>query len=123
MKIESITHLGLGRADDGTLVPRVLPGEEIELTADGVRVLSPSAERIAPVCRHFKACGGCAMQHASEPFVAQWKTGIVTRALAAQGIDAQVEAVDTSPANSRRRAKLSGRRTKKSALVGFHARA
>ena len=123
MKIESITHLGLGRADDGTLVPRVLPGEEVELTDDGVRVLSPSADRIAPVCRHFKACGGCAMQHASEPFVAQWKTGIVERALAAQGINAQVEGVDTSPANSRRRAKLSGRRTKKSALVGFHARA
>ena len=30
--IEGLTHLGLGKVDDGrTLLPRVLPGEEIEV--------------------------------------------------------------------------------------------
>ena len=35
-KIESLTHLGLGRADTGELLPRTLPGEEIEIGTDGL---------------------------------------------------------------------------------------
>jgi len=63
------------------------------------------------------------MQHASDPFVANWKQTIVERALTAQGITAPFRPIHTSPANSRRRAKFAGTRTKKGALVGFHARA
>jgi 23S rRNA (uracil1939-C5)-methyltransferase len=63
------------------------------------------------------------MQHASDKFVADWKADIARRALAAQNISVDIEAVLTSPASSRRRAKFSGKRTKKGALVGFHARA
>lgn len=122
--IESLTHHGLGRTGDGMLVPRALPGEEVELLPDGsARILAPVPERVAAPCRHFKTCGGCTMQHASDGFVARWKAGIVEKALSAQGIAATVEAVETSPPESRRRAKLSGRRTKKGATVGFHARA
>lgn len=120
--IESLTHLGVGKTDDGTLVPRVLPGEVIELTEDGYRVTHPVPERIAPVCKHYKSCGGCAMQHASDDFVATWKQDIVHRALSAQGLRAEFRPILTSPPASRRRAKLSGRRTKKGALVGFHAK-
>ena len=123
MKIESLTHLAMGRAEDGTLVPRVLPDEVIELTEDGARVLTPSPDRVRPMCSHYKACGGCSMQHASDQFVADWKADIARRALAAQNICVDIEAVLTSPASSRRRAKFSGKRTKKGALVGFHARA
>ncbi len=123
-RIASLTHHGLGRTGDGTLVPRALPGEEVELLPDGTaRILSPVPERVAAPCRHFRACGGCTMQHASDAFVARWKAGIVEKALSAQGIAARVEAVETSPPQSRRRAKLSGWRTKKGATVGFHARA
>ncbi|QQA42841.1 class I SAM-dependent RNA methyltransferase [Pelagovum pacificum] len=118
MKIESLTHHGLGRAEDGTLIPRVLPGEEIE----GEKIVTPSSDRVAPPCRHFRTCGGCSMQHASDAFVAAWKIGIVETALKARGIDGEIAGIETSPPRSRRRAKLSGRRTKKGALVGFHAR-
>lgn len=117
--IESLTHLGLGRADDGSLIPRVLPGEVVD---EEGRIVTPSADRVAAPCRHFKTCGGCAMQHARDDFVASWKQQIVDRALRAQGITPEFAPLHTSPAQSRRRAKLSGKRTKKGAMVGFHAR-
>ncbi len=123
--IEGLTHLGMGKLDDGrTLLPRVLPGEEVAVTQDGtVRIVTPSTDRVAPICKHFKSCGGCAMQHASDTFVANWKQEIVLRALHAQRIETTFRPIITSPPNSRRRAKLSGKRTKSGALLGFHARA
>ena len=124
MLIESLTHQGLGRTADGQFIPRTLPGEEIGLRDDGsVQILTPSPDRVAPPCRHFKTCGGCAMQHAADPFVAHWKAGIVTRALAAHGIDIDIRAIHTSPPHARRRAKFAGKRTKNGAIVGFHTRA
>lgn len=122
--VAALTHHGMGRLPDGTLVPRVLPGEEIAPRPDGTwRILRPSEVRVAPPCPHFAACGGCAVQHASDGFVAEWKAGIVRGALQGQGIEGEIAGVLTSPPNSRRRARLAGRRTKKGALLGFHARA
>ncbi len=125
LTIESLTHLGMGRASDGrSLLPRVLPGEEVDVAQDGsVRIVTPSADRVAAPCRHYKSCGGCAMQHATDAFVADWKLGIVEKAVHAHGLAPEFHPVQTSPANSRRRAKFSGRRTKKGAMVGFHGRA
>ncbi len=123
VSIVSVTHHGMGRATDGTLVPRVLPGEVVTLAADGAKIVTPSVERVSPPCRHFKSCGGCAMQHASDGFVEGWKADIVRTALRAQGLEGEIARVLTSPPDSRRRARLAGRRTKKGALVGFHARA
>jgi len=125
LTIESLTHLGMGRASDGqSLLPRVLPGEEVDVAQDGtVRIVTPSVDRVAPPCRHFKTCGGCAMQHATDAFVAGWKQDIVVKAVQARGLDTVFRDIATSPAQSRRRAKLSGRRTKKGAMVGFHTRA
>jgi len=124
LTIESLTHLGLGRASDGrSLLPRVLPGEEVDVAQDGtMRIVTPSPLRVAAPCRHFKSCGGCAMQHASDDFVAEWKQGIVETALNSRGLETDFRPIATSPAQSRRRAKLSGRRTKKGAMVGFHTK-
>lgn len=124
LTIESLTHLGLGRASDGrSLLPRVLPGEEVDVAQDGtVRIITPSTDRVAAPCRHFKTCGGCAMQHANDPFVANWKRDIVQKALQARGLAPDFRDIVTSPAQSRRRAKFSGRRTKKGAMVGFHGK-
>jgi 23S rRNA (uracil1939-C5)-methyltransferase len=123
VRIDSVTHHGMGRAEDGTLVPRTLPGEEVTVLPDGsVRIVTPSSLRVAAPCRHFKSCGGCAMQHAADSFVADWKNAIVAKALSGQGIVADITRIETSPPHSRRRAKLSGRRTKAGAIVGFHGR-
>ena len=129
--IERLGHLGDGiaRGPQGAIyVPSMLPGEEVEGELQGesltdFRILTPSVDRVRPPCAHAKTCGGCMMQHASDPFVANWKLGIVKGALLGQGLDAQFRAVITSPPKSRRRATIAARRTKNGALMGFHARA
>ena len=130
--IDRLGHLGHGIAANpgsGPLyVPGTLPGEVIEGTPDGDRLLdpkiiTPSVSRVKPPCRHARACGGCQLQHASDAFVAGWKQEVVQNALAGQGLTADFLALVTSPPNSRRRATLSARRTKSGVLIGFHARA
>lgn len=125
--IERLNIRGEG-VGNGVTVSRVLPGEEIEgEVVDGriaqPKIVTPAADRVAAPCRHYKSCGGCALQHASDPFVETWKTGVVRQALTAQGLEAEFRPTQTSPARSRRRATLAGRRLKAGALVGFHARA
>lgn len=126
----------LGRKGDGiaigdqgrALAALVLPGEEIEGEAvDGriaaPRIVTPSPDRVRPLCAHYRVCGGCSLMHASDGFTAEWKRQVVMAALAAQGVEAPAPVLHVSPLRSRRRAVLSGRRTKKGALLGFHARA
>ena len=122
--VEKLNQAGIGLLPDGTHLERVLPGEEVEVQADGsARIITPVADRVKPPCRHFKSCGGCAVQHASDDFVAIWKTKIVERAMTARGLPFPFRTLHTSPPQSRRRARLSGRRTKKGAMVGFHGKA
>ena len=126
--IERLGHLGDGIARGPLFAPMTLPGEIVsgELNGDrlnDIRIITPSTDRVRPPCPHFKSCGGCSLQHASNSFLEVWKVQVVRDALAAHGLSAPVRLVATSPAKSRRRATLSGRRTKKGALVGLHARA
>lgn len=128
VKIQRLGHHGDGIAEGPVFAPLTLPGERVSGEQDGqtlrnVKIIDPSSDRVAPPCRHFKSCGGCELQHASDEFVAGWKTETVTRALAAHGLETKLEPIFTAPAASRRRATLSARRTKKGALAGFHARA
>ena len=127
LRIEALGAGGDGVAGDGTFVARALPGEVVEGTPtdgrlDAPRIVTPSPDRVAPPCPHFKRCGGCALQHAADPLVATWKADRVRTALAQRGLPAEIAGVATSPPNSRRRAALTGRRTKKGATVGFHVR-
>jgi 23S rRNA (uracil1939-C5)-methyltransferase len=121
--VERLTLAGLGQLADGKLLERVLPGEEVEVLPDGsARIVTPVVDRVKPPCRHFKSCGGCAMQHATDEFVGAWKTSVVERAMTARDLPFPFRTLHTSPPQSRRRARLSGRRTKKGAMVGFHAK-
>ncbi len=126
--ITRLGHQGDGIADGPVYAPRTLPGEVVSGTLVGqmltdIRVEEPSDQRVKAPCRHYKACGGCQLQHASDAFVADWKVDVVRNALAAQGLDAPMRPIHTSPDRSRRRATIAVRRTKKGTLAGFHGRA
>ena len=119
-------HLGDGIADGPVYAPRVLPGEVIDGdVVDGQiakpKIVTPSIDRVSARCQHYKSCGGCALQHASDDFVMEWKAEVVRQALKAQGLDAPIRNIATSPQSSRRRATFSGRRLKSGPVVGFHA--
>lgn len=126
--IDRLGHQGDGIAEGPLFAPRTLPGEVVSGVPDGntlteIRVETPSAHRVQPPCRHYKACGGCQLQHADDGFVADWKLDIVRHALGAQGLETELRPIHTSPPHSRRRATLAVRRTKKGAMAGFHGRA
>lgn len=127
-RIDRLGHQGDGIAPGPVFAPLTLPGEEITGRLDGdrlhdIRIVTPAPERVAAPCRHFRSCGGCALQHAAPDYIAEWKAAVVRQALAAHGIEVEIGSIHTSPERSRRRATLSARRTKKDALAGFHARA
>lgn len=127
-RITRLGHLGDGIAAGPIYVARALPGEVVRGDLDGdrltdVRIEQPSSDRVSPPCRHYKSCGGCDLQHASDDFVAGWKQDVVRQALAAHGLEAPLRPILTSPPATRRRATFSARRTKQGATVGFHTRA
>ncbi|WP_170404839.1 class I SAM-dependent RNA methyltransferase [Ruegeria arenilitoris] len=126
--ITRLGHQGDGIADGPVYAPRTLPGEVVSGTLVGqlltdIRVEVPSDQRVKAPCRHYKACGGCQLQHAADDFVAEWKVSVVRNALAAQGLDTPMRPIHTSPERSRRRATIAVRRTKKGTLSGFYGRA
>lgn len=133
LTINRIGHRGDGVADtpDGPVfVPYALPGETVEVDQVAghpdrrhlLRVEQASPERIAPVCPHFGICGGCAVQHWSEPQYRDWKRGLVTDALSQAGIDAAVGDMIDAHGEGRRRAVLHARRGTHDVLqVGFAA--
>ena len=130
LTITRLGHLGdaIAETPNGPIyVAMALPGEVVEDTGEAritaPKIVTPSEDRVKAPCAHYRACGGCVLQHASEAFVARWKAEVVETALRGQGIEARASATLTSPARSRRRAVVTGRRTKKGTLVGFHARA
>ncbi len=69
---------GVARVNDFVLfIPYVIPGETVEVEvvevkktfgrAKLLRVITPSADRATPECKHFGACGGCQYQHIAYP--------------------------------------------------------
>lgn len=130
----TVTHTisAMGASGDGiadtergrVFVPFSLPGERVNLAINGNRadmtaLLSPSPERVEPLCAHFGACGGCALQHWQADAYRKWKRGLVVDALAAQGIEASVGDLITSPPGSRRRAVFSAQMTREGLAFGF----
>ncbi|MEP3302145.1 MAG: RNA methyltransferase, partial [Roseibium sp.] len=114
MTIAELGHRGVGIAhsEGGQVyVPGALPGEEV--TADvsngraaNVTYIKTSPDRIEPICKHYESCGGCSMQHLAEESYLDWKRGLVVKALADRGIEAEVSPVVPSNPGSRRRAVL-----------------
>lgn len=117
---------GDGVADVGgaqIFVPYVLAGERVAIDVeDGrarvVAIERPSADRVAPVCAHFCACGGCSVQHMAPVLYAEWKRDNVVAAFKSRGLDVVVDPV-VIPGGVRRRATFAIDRGR----VGFHAAA
>lgn len=102
---------GVGRLDDGmaVFVPRTAPGDVAEIAvttrkaryARGrvVRIVTPSASRLAPRCPHYErdACGGCQLQHLAPESQGDAKRTIVREALRRIG-HVPLTALDIVPA-------------------------
>jgi 23S rRNA (uracil1939-C5)-methyltransferase len=131
--VEAVRITALGHRGDGVAqtdssriyVAYTLPGEAVEIERAGargrpVRILSSSPDRIAPICRHFTACGGCVLQHMARDAYLAWKRMVVADAFAQLGIAASVEPVVPIAPESRRRAIFSAIRTSRGIVLGFH---
>ncbi len=126
-EILRLGHHGDGIAMGPVYAARTLPGERVtgdrvDDRLENVRIVTPSEDRVRPGCRHYRGCGGCDLQHASDTFVSRWKQDFVAAALAEKGLTPSFRPLSTSPPQSRRRATFAARRTKSGALAGFHAR-
>lgn len=127
--IDRVGHQGDGIATSGgeqVYIPYTLPGETVIIARRGDRGslrenVSPSPERIAPICQYFGVCGGCALQHWQAESYRGWKRDLVVAALMHEGIEAPVGDLSDAHGEGRRRAVLHARRTREGVTVGFMA--
>lgn len=126
LRLAHMGHRGdaVAETPDGPVyVPLALPGETVEVERQHdrgqlVSVITPSPERIEPICRHFGVCGGCALQHwAAEPYQ-DWKRGLVVEALARAGLETEVAPLIPAHGEGRRRATFHARGTGGAARPG-----
>ena len=143
MSAESTLDLvidGLGAQGDGVagkgpervFVPYALPGERVRVaieseSAEGrrarlIEVLQPSPQRREPACRHFGACGGCALQHLADDGYVGFKLARLMGALGQRGFkDVSLAAPKIVPQASRRRVRLAATRSTNDVAIGFRA--
>jgi len=126
--IDRIGFQGDGLSTDGLFVPLTLPQETVRVQtgkdahARLIEVLSESPERVAPVCRHFRVCGGCALQHWEAEAYGAWKRDMVVSILEKAGLDTEVGPILTTPPQSRRRVGLHAKKIKGRTELGFKMR-
>ncbi len=133
---DTLTIARVGGQGDGiaetpagpVFAPLTLPGETVrgvvrEGRLEDVEIVTPSAERVAPVSPHYGDCGGCSLQHwAAGPYL-DWKREQVRLALAREGIEAEIEPTVALAPGTRRRVALHARRAPDGrAILGFKAR-
>lgn len=131
--IDRLAHLGDGVTDTDrgpVFVPFTLPGERVRVGAIHKsraaleEIMAPSPDRVDPVCSHFGACGGCALQHVSTGQTAIFKRDVVLGALDGQGVKAEcVHDTLSVPLESRRRVSLKAVWTRDGIILGFAERA
>ncbi len=116
---------GVAQGPEGLIfVPYALAGETIAAEVDGsrgtlVEVLTPSPDRIAPFCRYFAQCGGCAVQTLAAESYARWKRDLVVSALRRAGLASEVLDLADAHGEGRRRATFHARYTKGRPTTGF----
>ena len=116
---------GVADTPDGAVfIPYSLPGETVVADrkkdrADLVSIDTASPRRIDPACRHFGACGGCAIQHLEAEAYRAWKRDKVVQALRGLPIETAIEEIVPCAPHSRRRVALSARKTDGGMLLGY----
>jgi len=138
--IESLDHEGRGVAhvEGKTIfIEGALPGEQVEYSsfrrkpsyeqATATRILTASAQRVTPRCRHFGVCGGCSMQHLDPLAQAAVKQRVLEDAfwhISRLRVDTLFPVIQGPSWGYRFRARLSVRLVPKKGgvLVGFHER-
>jgi 23S rRNA (uracil1939-C5)-methyltransferase len=83
-------------AGKAAFVPLALPGEQARVriveakrgyaTAEAEEILDASKQRVAPLCPHFGACGGCQYQHAQYAAQLAYKQEILRETLERGGV-------------------------------------
>ena len=115
--------------DKPAYIPQAVPGDRLKLRVgddrhiDVLDILTPSPNRVEPVCTLFGTCGGCSMQTTSLPALLEWKTGLVQHALDRAGFRnlPRIEATQVPPL-SRRRIDLAFQRLPGRVVLGLHRR-
>lgn len=128
--ISALAHRGDGVAETATgqlYVPFTLPGDVVRVDGKGERarvvgIDTPSPDRIEAICKHFGKCGGCSLQHMEAGAYAAWKREQVKGALAARGLDVEIEPTVAAVPGSRRRTVLSATSAGGKVLLGYHER-
>ena len=119
MMSEPIVRIA-GRGDGVTASGRhaalAAPGDL--LYDDGT--IEPGPGRQDPPCRHFPTCGGCQLQHLTDPAYAAYCEQRIAGALAQHGIDTIIRPALLSPPRTRRRASLHALRLGGGVSIGFH---
>src|ERR1700730_3820925 len=115
----------VGRGRYGVVfVPYALAQESIVAEVDGLRgtlaeIVEASQHRIAPHCRYFSHCGGCAVQTLAAPAYAQWKRDLVAATLRRAGLAIEVMDLVDAHGQGRRRATFHTRYKEGQAATGF----
>lgn len=115
--------------DKPAYIPQAVPGDRLKLRVgddrhiDVLDILTPSPNRVEPVCTLFDTCGGCSMQTTSLSALLEWKTGLVQHALDRAGFRnlPRIEAKQVPPL-SRRRIDLAFQRLPGRVVLGLHRR-
>ena len=114
--IVRIAARGDGVTASGRHAALAAPGDL--LYDDGT--IEPGPGRQDPPCRHFPTCGGCQLQHLTDPAYAAYCEQRIAGALAQHGIDTIIRPALLSPPRTRRRASLHALRLGGGVSIGFH---
>ena len=120
--IEKLVYGGAGLArtpERVTMVPYVLPGEEVRMTPGKVHagyregtmaeLVTPSPDRVDAACPHFGTCGGCHYQHMAYPAQLNAKRDILREQLQRIGkvtVDGEIGILSAEPYGYRNRIQL-----------------
>ena len=115
--IVRIASRGDGVSASGKHIAFAVPGDTLQ--ADGTLV-EGSGHQVPP-CRHFPECGGCQLQHLTDPAYSDYCASRIAGALAQHWLETDIRPTYLSPPRTRRRASLRAQRAGGRILLGFNA--